>query len=56
MRGVDKMALKKIFDTKMEKVTGKEMHNQEIYNLYWVWCQRSGADTIPRRLEPLPKL
>jgi hypothetical protein len=23
---------------------------------YWVWCQRPGADTIPSRLEPLPKL
>jgi hypothetical protein len=23
---------------------------------FWVWCQRPGADTIPRRLEPLPKL
>jgi hypothetical protein len=22
----------------------------------WVWCQRPGADTIPRRLEPLSKL
>jgi hypothetical protein len=21
-----------------------------------VWCQRPGADNIPRRLEPLPKL
>jgi hypothetical protein len=22
----------------------------------WVWCQSPGADTIPRRLEPLPNL
>jgi hypothetical protein len=27
-----------------------------VVQVCWVWCQRQGTDTIPSRLEPLPKL
>jgi hypothetical protein len=27
-----------------------------VVQVSWVWCQRPGADTIPRKHEPLPQL
>jgi hypothetical protein len=34
----------------------RQVYNLAVVQVPWVWCQRPGVDTIPRRLEPLPKL
>jgi hypothetical protein len=35
---------------------GEDVDHTNVSPVSWVWCQRPGADTIPRRLEPLLKL
>jgi hypothetical protein len=34
----------------------RQMYNFGVVQVSWVWCQRPGDDTIPRRFELLLKL